>query len=118
VNTSHLWVFSNSIEWEVKHENSHKVAEMADSGNWHSVVHRDSDAWVERVSNNLGDSSLLGQFNKSLLQLDVSVLDSENDIDSRPVFFLSDLGFVVAIGVIDHIPKHLRFDVGNLVVVL
>lgn len=68
--------------WVLLHEVLHKLCQVLGSFNRHSVVHRDSDTWVERVGNNLGDSGLLGKLNESLLQLDVSVLDSENDIDS------------------------------------
>jgi len=46
---------------------SHEVTEIGYSSNWHSVVHRDSDTWVEGVGSNLNDFSFTGFLDELLL---------------------------------------------------
>lgn len=66
-------------------ELSHEVNEKFDSYKRHSVVHGNSNTWVESVSPNLDDSDLLGLCHEELLKIFVATSDSENDVDSGSV---------------------------------
>ena len=114
---SQFRVFSNSVIWEVEHETSHEVAKIGDSLYWHSVIHGNSDTWVESVGLNLGDSALHGHLDESGLKLDISVVNSEDDVDSASIAFVGNLGFVETIRAVDEVPEHLGLHVGDLVVI-
>jgi len=58
------------------------------------------------VSSNLNDANLSSLAHKLLLQLGVTTLDSEDDVDSASPDFFGEFGGVVAIGVVDEVPEH------------
>ena len=66
-------------------ELSHEVNEEFDSDKRHSVVHGNSNTWVESVSSDLDDSDLLGLCHEELFEILVATSDSENDVDSGSV---------------------------------
>lgn len=87
------------------HEILHKLSEVLGSFDRHSVVHGDSDSRVESVAPDLDDSRFFSLRNEGLFKLFVSVLNSENHIDSRSIVLIADLGLVVSVRRVDEGPK-------------
>ena len=87
------------------HEILHEFSEVLSSFDRHSVVHGDSDSWVESVAPDLDDSRFFSLRNEGLFKLFVSVLNSKNHIDSRSIVLIADLGLVVSVRRVDKGPK-------------
>ena len=83
--------------WVLLHEVLHKLCQVLGTFNRHSVVHRDSDTCIECMASDLNDTSFLSLRNESFFKLFVSVLNPENNVDSRSVSLVSDLGLVVSV---------------------
>ena len=90
------------------HEILHELSQVLGSFHRHSVVHGDSDSRVESVAPDLDDSRFFSLRNEGLFKLFISVLNSENYIDSRSVVVIADLGLIVSIRRVDEGPKDFR----------
>jgi len=84
---------------------SHEITEIGYAGNWHSVVHRNPDTWVEGMSSNLDDFSISSFLYEQFLQLFVTAVNSHNNVDSASPF-LFDFGRVETVGLIDSGIEH------------
>ena len=90
----------------------HERCEMSDAFNWHCIVHWNPDSWAESMSFNLNDSIFASFLDKFLLKIEITSLNSENNVDSTSPSFLRNISLVVAIGVIKEVPEHGASNVG------
>ena len=64
-----------------QHEFPHELGQVGNSFNWHRVVDREPETWVEGVSLDLGDACFLGFPDEGGFQLCVSIDNSDYDVE-------------------------------------
>jgi hypothetical protein len=111
------WVIYSQFGRVVLLKVSHEVTEIGYSSNWHSVVHRESDTWVESVSSNLDDFCFSSFSDEKFFKLFVTTSYSHNDVNSASPFWLN-FGRVETTRSVDGVPKHSASLRGGLSVIL